>query len=153
MSRRESGVMFTPAIFDKMMNPITNYDDLYPMATNYKVIYDKYDIVKIEDLKPGKETVTIGKITMKDLRDRNDLQSVLKRGGEKVTENTHYLNLVIQDDTGSIKCTIAPFDMDMLEGRRLAEELAIGDVVAVHGQIRTGWQTISVKGVSPIENL
>lgn len=153
IDRRENGIDYTPAIFEKMLNPITSYDELYPMAVNYKHIYEKYEITKIEDLKPGKENVTLGKLIMKDLRDRNDLQSVLKRGGEKVTENTHYLNLVIEDDTGSIKCTVAPFDMEMLEGRKLAEELAIGDIIAVHGSIREGWQTISVKGVSAIENL
>ena len=153
ISRRENGVMPTPAIFEKLMNPITDYDDLYPMATNYAHIYDSWDITRIEDLIPGELSVTIGKITMKDLRDRNDLQSVLKRGGEKVTDNTHYLNLIIEDDTGSIKCTVAPFDMDKLDGLRLAEELAIGSVIAVHGQIREGWQTISVKGISTIEEL
>lgn len=153
ISRRENGVMPTPAIFEKLMNPVTDYDDLYPMATNYKHIYDKWDITKIEDLTPGEQAVTIGKLTMKDLRDRNDLQSVMKRGGERVTENTHYLNLIIEDDTGSIKCTIAPFDMDKLDGLSLAEELAIGSVIAVHGQIREGWQTISVRGIHPVEAL
>ena len=153
ISRRENGVMPTPAIFEKLMNPITDYDDLYPMATNYAHIYDTWDITKIEDLVPGELAVTIGRLTMKDLRDRNDLQSVLKRGGERVTENTHYLNLIIEDDTGSIKCTVAPFDMDKLEGLRLAEELVIGSVIAVHGQIREGWQTISVRGISKIEDL
>ena len=77
----------------------------------------------------------------------------MKRGRERVTENTHYLNLIIEDDTGSIKCTVAPFDMDMLEGLRLAEELTLGDIIAIHGSIREGWQTISVRGVSAIENL
>jgi len=153
LSRRENGVEYTPAIFKKLLDPITAYDELYPMAVNYKHIYDTWDITKIEDLAPGEPGVTIGKIIMKDLRDRNDLQSVMKRDGERVTENTHYLNIIIEDDTGSIKCTVAPFDMDKLDGLRLAEELALGSVVAVHGQIREGWQTISVKGISPIEDL
>ena len=151
ISRRENGIMPTPAIFDKLMQPITDYDELYPMATNYAHIYENWGVTKIEDLTPGEKAVTIGKLTMKDLRDRNDLQSVMKRGGERVTENTHYLNIIIQDDTGSIKCTVAPFDMDKLDGLRLAEELAIGSVIAVHGQIREGWQTISVHAIHPLE--
>lgn len=151
IARREAGVMPTPAIFEKLCNPVTDYDELYPMATNYAHIYEQWDITKIEDLSPGEKAVTIGKLTMKDLRDRNDLQSVMKRGGERVTENTHYLNLIIEDDTGSIKCTVAPFDMDKLDGLRLAEELAIGSVIAVHGQIREGWQTISVHSIHNLE--
>lgn len=153
IDRRENGIDYSPAIFEKMLNPITSYDELYPMAVKYKDLYEKHDLTKVEDLRPGKETVTIGRLTMKDLRDRNDLQSVMKRGGKKVLENTHYLNLIIEDDTGAIKCTVAPFDMDMLEGRRLAEELTLGDIIAIHGSIREGWQTISVRGVSAIENL
>lgn len=153
IGKREAGIMPTPAMFEKLLNPITDYDELYPMAKNYAHIYEKWDITKIEDLTPGNLSVTIGRLTMKDLRDRNDVQSVMKRGGKRVLENTHYLNLIIEDDTGAIKCTLAPFDMDQLEGHRLAEELVIGSVVAVHGQIREGWQTISIKGVSPIEDL
>jgi DNA polymerase III alpha subunit len=153
INKREMGIMPTPAMFEKLCNPITDYDELYPMAKNYKHIYDKWDITKIEDLSPGALAVTIGRLTMKDLRDRNDVQSLMKRGGKRVEENTHYLNLIIEDDTGAIKCTLAPFDMDQLEGLRLAEELVVGSVVAVHGQIREGWQTISIKGVSPIEDL
>ena len=153
ISKREAGIMPTPAMFEKLCNPITDYDELYPMAKKYAKIYSKWGIIKIEDLKPGVSSVTIGRLTMKDLRDRNDVQSVMKRGGKRVEENTHYLNLIIEDDTGSIKCTLAPFDMDKLDGLRLAEELIIGSVVAVHGSIREGWQTISIKGVANIEDL
>ena len=153
IAKRENGILPTPAMMKKLIDPVTAYDVLYPMAVNYKHIYEAWDITKIEDLAPGEPAVTIGKLVMKDLRDRNDLQSVMKRGGERVTDNTHYLNIIIEDDTGSIKCTVAPFDMDKLDGLRLAEELALGSVVAVHGQIREGWQTISVKKVVPIEDL
>lgn len=151
IARRENGVMPTPSIMKKLIDPITDYDDLYPMATQYKDIYDTWDITKIEDLIPGEQAVTIGKLIKKDLRDRNDLQSVMKRGGERVTENTHYLNVIVEDDTGSVKCTVAPFDMDKLDGRKLAEELVIGSVIAIHGQIREGWQTISVTGIHTLE--
>lgn len=151
IARRENGIDYTPAIMKKLLYPITDYDELYPMAVNYKDIYETWDITRIEDLSPGEQAVTIGKLTMKDLRDRNDLQSVMKRGGERVTENTHYLNIIIEDDTGSIKCTVAPFDMDRLDGRTLAEELVIGSVIAVHGQIREGWQTISVSSIHNME--
>ena len=153
IGKRENGIMPTPAMFEKLTNPITDYDELYPMAVKYADVYDKWDIVKIEDLEPGVQAVTIGRLTMKDLRDRNDVQSVMKRGGTRVTENTHYLNLIIEDDTGAIKCTLAPFDMDKLDGLRLAEELTLGTVIAIHGSIREGWQTISIRGVANIEDL
>ena len=153
ISKREAGIMPTPAMFKKLTNPVTDYDELYPMAKTYAELYSKWGIVQIEDLKPGVSSVTIGTLTMKDLRDRNDVQSIMKRGGNRVYENTHYLNLIIEDDTGSIKCTLAPFDMDKLDGLTLAEELVLGTVIVIHGQIREGWQTISIKGVANIEDL
>ena len=154
LGKRENGIMPTPAMFEKLANPVTDYDELYPMAKQYANIYKRWGITKIEDLTPGEdEVVTIGKLTMKDLRDRNDVQSVMKRGGKRVEDNTHYLNLIIEDDTGSIKCTLAPFDMDKLDGLTLAEELVLGSVIAIYGQIREGWQTISIKGVANIEDL
>ena len=64
--------------------------------------------------------------------------------------NTHYLNLVIEDDTGVIKGTIAPFDMDELNGMHLAESLVVGSVIAIKGTVREGWSTIGIKGVSDV---
>lgn len=151
IKRRNKNLGYTPSIVKKLLNPITPYDELYPMEVKYKEFYESYNITRIEEFnnEAGKST-TIGKITMKDLRDRNDLQSVMKRDGRKVDTNTHYLNIIIEDDTGSIKCTIAPFDMDKLEGMKLAETLAINDVIAVEGIVREGWQNISVTGIKKI---
>lgn len=153
IKRRESGKAYTPSIIKMLLNPVTPFDILYPIETTYKHIYDQFNITRIEDISAGVEVTTIGKLTAKDLRDRNDVQSILKRGGTRVEDNTHYLNLVIEDDTGVIKGTIAPFDMDKLEGMHLAESLAINDVIAITGKVREGWSTLSIKGVKNIENI
>ena len=153
IKRRESGKPYTPSIMKMLLNPVTNFDILYPIETTYAHIYKQYNITKIEDISAGREVTTLGKLTIKDLRDRNDVQSVIKRGGEIVTENTHYLNLVIEDDTGVIKGTIAPFDMDRMNGMILAEKLAINDVIAIVGKVREGWSTISIQGVKKVEDI
>jgi DNA polymerase III alpha subunit len=140
-------------LMQKLMKPVTIFDELYPLATSHQHIYAEHDITKIEDIKQGTQALTLGRLKAKDFRDRNDVQSVMKRGGTLVTSNQHYLNLTIEDDTGVIKGTIAPFDMDKLEGHRLAETLAIGEVIAIVGTVRDGWATISIKGVKRSEDI
>jgi len=153
IAMRQGKKIYTPSIVKKLINPVTKFDDLYPMSTKYADVYRNYTITKIEDIKSGSgEVTTLGKLVSKDLRDRNDVQAIIKRG-HRVETNTHYLNLLIEDDTGVIKGTIAPFDMDELEGLRLAEALAIGDVVAVLGSVREGWSTLSIKGVKKVEDI
>ena len=152
IARRKSG-KFTATMVKNLANPVTKFDDLYPMQTTYAKYYRNFNIVKIDQIVPGKEVTTIGRLVLKDLRDRNDVQSVIKRNGKRVEDNTHYLNLIIEDDTGVIKGTIAPFDMDKLHGLKLSEELLVGKVIAVKGTMREGWATISIKGVQKIENI
>jgi DNA polymerase III alpha subunit len=154
IDKRNRGKAYTPAIFKKLMNPVTEYDMLYPMEHHFKDIYESYNINRIEELNSdlGSAT-TLGKIIVKDLRDRNDLQSLMKRDGKRVETNTHFLNIIIEDDTGSIKCTVAPFDMDRLKGMELAEKLAVGDVVIIKGTVRKGWQTLSVQEIINAKDL
>jgi len=140
----------TVTMMKHLMHPVTPFDVLYPIDTTYAHIYRDFDVDHIADIKQGVHTTIIGKLVTKDLRDRNDVQSILKRGGKRVTENTHYLNLTIEDDTGVIKGTIAPFDMDRLEGMHLADSLAINDVIALSGSVREGWSTLSIRGVKNV---
>ena len=141
----------TKTMIKNLMNPITKFDELYPLQKRYAHIYDSNNITLIDDIEPGIPMVTIGTLITKDLRDRNDVQSVMKRGGEIVTENTHYLTLVIEDDTGTVKGVVAPFDMDDIGGLHLAETLKVGSVIAINGKVRKGWSTISIRGVSDVE--
>jgi len=153
IKRRSTGKPYTPSIMKLLLNPVTNFDILYPLETKFGHLYATYDLTKISDIKPKEKITVIGKLTVKDLRDRNDVQSIIKRGGKRVEDNTHFLNLTIEDDTGVIKGTIAPFDMESLEGIKLAEKLAIGSFIALTGSVREGWSTLSIKGVKNIENL
>jgi DNA polymerase III alpha subunit len=147
IGRREAGGVFTKAMMEKLLNPKTPFDRLNPLFEDYNFYYNNYNITQIDKLEEGK-CITLGKVINKDLRDRNDLQSVMKRKGELVNDNQYYLNLVVSDDTGDIKCTIAPFDMGRLDGMGLSESLAIGDIVVVKGTIRSGWQTIGVREIT-----
>lgn len=148
IKRRASGKPYTKAILAKLLDPVTPYDLLYPISHHYKDYYEDNDITRIKNLYENEGLIlTLGKVMSRDLRDRNDVQSLIKRKGKRVTENTHYLNIVIEDDTGKVKCTIAPFDMDRLDGLSLAENLKVGEVVAVSGKIQSGWKNLSVKEI------
>ena len=155
IERRKPGSKkkFTATMLKTLMNPVTPFDELYPIETTYAHIYKEYNITKIEDIKPGDRITTIGKLLVKDLRDRNDVQSLIKRDGKRIETNTHYLNLTIEDDTGVIKGTIAPFDMDKLNGLELAETLVVGEVIGISGSVREGWSTIGIKGVRDVKDI
>lgn len=143
----------TSTMYKILMDPKTPFDELYPIESKYSHIYRDFNVIRICDIPTSHEVTIIGKLLIKDLRDRNDVQSVIKRGGKRVDTNTHYLNLTIEDDTGLIKGTIAPFDMDMLDGLRLAEALIVGEVIAIKGTVREGWNTISIKGVMKVGDI
>ncbi len=157
--KRENHEKFTPALFKKLLNPKTAFDILFPTEYYWGQLYtnpEKFNLrnspFKISDVnEPGEYTI-IGCVLERDLRDRNDYQSVVKRGYE-VTENQFYLNLYIQDDTDSIKCMIPPFDFDKLNGKELAEKSIPGKTwYWIKGTIRDQWRSISIKQIVNLEN-
>lgn len=63
--------------------------------------------VRIADIPTGKGSYLLaGVIKSKTLRDANDETRVQKRGGAKVSGAHHFLNLILDDGTGEIGCTI-----------------------------------------------
>ncbi|GAF91252.1 unnamed protein product, partial [marine sediment metagenome] len=95
----------------------------------------------------------IGCIIERDLRDRNDYQSVIKRGHE-VDKDQFYLNMYIQDDTDSIKCTIPPYAFENLEGQEIAESSVINKTwYCIQGKVRDNWRSISVESITNLMNV
>lgn len=155
---RAEGGSYTPAIAKKLLNPITKFDIIFPTEHYFGDLYknpNNYGLNKpptrIAEITESGTYVVIGKLIERDLRDRNDVQSVIKRGGEKVTENQFYLNLVIEDDTDSIKCNIPPFRFDELKGQHIAETFIPEKTwVMVKGKVREGWHSISIEKIIDI---
>ena len=151
--RRESGQQYTKAIADKLENPVTPYDSLYPITERHKQLYDEWDIAFIENLEDDQQQVVIGTITEKELKDRNSAKALAKRDGKKVNEYQYYLSVVVSDDTGSIRCTIPPFQMDEKDGYQIADDLHPGMDVAVYGKYQNKFNNISIISIKPISEV
>jgi len=157
---RKNGRNFTPAILKKMLNPVTPFDILFPIEHFYGHLYEDpishglnrppCKIIDAQD--PGEYTV-IGRIVDRDLRDRNDVQSVMRRGS-KVDKDPFYLNLFIEDDTDDIKCTIPPYLFDELEGQKIAENVKLGEThMLIKGTLRDSWRNISITAIYDITDM
>ena len=156
--KRNEGIPMTPAIARKLMDPETPFDILFPTQHYFGKFYDnprEYGLAEaptlIKDIHEPGEYLLIGCVQERDLRDRNDVQSVIKRGGEKVEENQFYLNLYIEDDTDSIKCMIPPFKFDEMNGNTISENSIPGETwYLIKGTVRDQWRSISIEAIQCI---
>jgi len=154
IKRRTEGLPFTPSMVKMLMNPETIFSSLFPCKDRWGKIYDsprEFGLRKppqlIEEIESG-DCHIIGKVISRDLRDRNDYQSIQKRGGKRVDKNQFYLKLYVEDDTDSIMCMISPQDFDKLNGQHLSETLKEGETwVMVKGSIKSDWRMITVKEI------
>jgi len=93
-------------------------------------------IIKIEDIPEKKgEYLFIATLKNRNLRDLNETQSLAKRGGKVMHHNNLFLNLQVEDDTGSILATVNRFRFIKL-GKALMEEDSDGHDFLIRGEIR-----------------
>ncbi len=158
---RREGKGYTPSIVEKLMNPVTVFDDIFPCETKYGDIYKhpgkyglRHGVSKISDVIGEGEYIIIGKLKMLDLRDRNDYQSVVKRGGTKVDKNQFYLKMFVEDDTDSIMVMIPPHKFDELGGRELSETSKVNETwFMIKGSVRNDWRMITISTIHDITSL
>lgn len=109
-------------------------------------------IVKIEDIpeKAG-EYCFIATLKERNLRDLNETQSLAKRGGKMMHYNNLFLNLQLEDDTGSILATIDRWKYPTL-GKPLMEEASDGCDFLIRGHIREdGRRKITITKIKKLE--
>jgi DNA-directed DNA polymerase III PolC len=155
---RKTGKL-TPAIVKKLMNPVTAYDDLFPCRTRFGRMYNDYQGEGlsrkpnfIRDVTGKDNYIIIGKVVQRDIRDRNDAQSLVRRSGQHVQGNSMYLRLIIEDDTDSIICLIGHKDYIRLEGAELSEKLIVDKTyVRITGSIKSDWRTIAINKIEVLE--
>jgi len=154
IKRRDGGLGYTPSMVRMLMNPISIFNSLFPCKDLWGRIYEtplevglKNPPQLIRDVDGG-QCMIIGKVITRDLRDRNDYQSVQKRGGKKVDKNQFYLKMYVEDDTDSIMCMVSPQDFKKLNGQHLAETLKEGETwVLIKGEINSDWRMITIKEI------
>lgn len=103
-------------------------------------------VVAIETIQDNGEYVFLGKLMEKNLRDLNEYGNVVKRGGRLVERNNLFLNLMLEDDSGSILATIDRWLYPTL-GKPIIEAGKIGDWYLWRGIIAHQWRKVLVRGV------
>ncbi len=135
----------------KLMNPDTVFDILFPAEHYWGEIYNdpskfgldrKIDL--IENIREEGEYLFIGLLVDRNLRDLNEYQTVVKRGGNLVENDTLYLNMTVEDDTASIICSIDRFKFEKI-GRVIAEQGRVDkDWYLIKGKIKGPWRKINI---------
>jgi DNA polymerase III alpha subunit len=153
LDRRNSGRGYQPGQAKLLSVPRTPFDDIFEAERRYGDIYRNPKahnihsgaVSYIRDVNETGEYVFIGQIKEKNLRDANEYGSVVKRGGRELKGQTQFLNLLIEDDTGSIICKIERRDFEEL-GKPLVESGKIGEWYLWKGVIRdSNWRMVKVR--------
>ena len=149
---RVNNIKLPDGLQKKMDNPVTPYDELWPVTDRFRLVYENPKKYKIGDIplcftndvqEDGEEHehVVIGKLIRKSIRDLNEESSVLKRGGEILKENTMKMTFLMEDDTGMLLCSIGRFKYKKM-GKPLIESVSPGEFLVVKGKILPGYSRI-----------
>lgn len=132
------------------------YGELYKDPDNYRTSSTPSGVsgpvVTIETITEKKgDYCFIGTLKQRNLRDLNETQSLVKRGGKRETRNELFLNLTFEDDTSSILATINRWRYPDI-GAPLMEMEADGKDFLVRGRIRNdGWRKIDIEKIVRID--
>ena len=148
---------YPTGLWKKIDTAISSFKYLYPAKELYGDYYTDPKshnlngcISKINEADHDGTFTVIGCLIQKRTRDANEPDYVSKRGGKFLTGATTWINLTLEDDTGSIICKIKKEDYERL-GRIIAETgKEEKDWYMVHGQKINNWSIIFVKNIMRI---
>lgn len=120
--RRREGRPLLPGQRKLLSEPRTPYDDIFEGDRRFGDMYKnprKYSVTSgpithVCDVTTPGDYVVIAKLKVKNLRDLNEYQSVVKRGGKIMKRNPLFLNMTLEDDTGPINATISRWDYPLI---------------------------------------
>lgn len=154
---RTAELPYPTGLKNKIDTAITPFKYLYPAKELYEDYYtdpashnlNGY-VSKINEADHNGDFTIIGCLIKKNLRDANEACFVSKRNGKFLKGNTAWLNIIIEDDTGSIMCKIKIEDYIRL-GKMIAETgKEEKDWYMVYGQKINDWSIIFVKNIIKI---
>jgi len=158
IKKRNEGKGFTPSLVSKLVESKTIFDVLFPCEEYFGDFYRHHKklgfeqkLDYIENIQDKGNYIFIGRLVKKNLRDVNEYQSVVKRGGEIIHDNTLHLNITIEDDTDSIICLVDRFSYDRL-GKDIAENGIVDeDYYLIAGMVKSSWRIISITEVFKLD--
>jgi hypothetical protein len=141
---------------DKIAKAPIRFQELYPLSKQYGNIYSEPElhgcragsvVSMLNNLPARGDTLLIGKVLRKQLRDENESRRVAQRDGRIITGKTLFSDVFITDDTG-VPITLR-FDRFAFEpmGRLAAERLEADDVVLVRGKRIPNFAMVKVERI------
>lgn len=157
---REGKIKPTPQFWKIMEDPKTPYDIIFPTDHYFGHLFKdpiSYGLPRkpdlIENIDGLGDFLIVGTIVDRNLRDLNEYTFLKDRNGEVIEDNNLYLNFTVEDDTGTIMCTINRWKFEELGGRVIAEQAKIGyNTYLIKGKIRNQWRKIDVEQIFDLED-
>lgn len=158
--RRDNNISMTKSMIDKLWEPVTPFDTLYPCWDKWHELYEDYEEhglsrppAFINNVRDVGEYIIIGQVITKDLRDLNEYNEVAKRNGKVLPDKNLFLKLVLEDDTGQIFTKINRFQFDKMNGSQINEDIVEGKSwVIIRGSIKDkAWRIINIENIHILE--
>lgn len=149
---RAARAAYPPGLAKALLTPKTPFDILYPTKHFWGELFTQphefglnSPPCLIKDIQAEGSYLFIGRLVSRDLRDMNDYNELVKRGGQVIEGNNLYLKLVVEDDTEQMLCKINRFSFQRLQGQRIAETGIIDKTwYLIRGNINGSWRIIDV---------
>lgn len=150
--RRDDGRPLLPGQRKLLSEPRTPYDDIFEGDRRFGHIYrapkangvTSGPVTHIVDIGEPGDYVFIAKLKEKNLRDMNEYGSVVKRNGRIIKRHPLFLNLILEDDTGSIIARISRYGYDKW-GKALVEKAKLGEWFMWKGVLKDdGWRVVNI---------
>jgi len=153
IARRSSGRALLPGQRKLLSEAKTPYDDIFEGERRFKMIYDRPEdfnvisgkIYRVKDIEGQGDYVFLAKIADLNLRDLNEYGNVVKRGGKLIDKDPLFLNMTLEDDTGSIITRVQRWDYQQW-GKPIIEHGRAGQWFMWKGSIKEdGFRLIYIK--------
>lgn len=136
----------TSEMIEKALAAKDEFADIFPMQSKYGGIYADpssngiaSDVTKLADIDGSQEgsVVFIGRLVKKNPRNANEDVNVKKRGGKMLRGPLDFLDITIQDDTGTLMCRVDRYKFKAM-GKPLLDTVAVGEDLLVRANFRKG---------------
>lgn len=152
LARRADQRPLLPGQRKLLSEPRTPYDDIFEGDRRFGAIYKKPKahgvssgpVTHLCDVVDPGDYVVIAKLKVKNLRDMNEYQSVVKRGGRTIKRHPLFLNLTLEDDTGTIIASISRYSYEKW-GKPLIEKTKGEEWFMWKGELKgDGWRVLKI---------
>lgn len=156
MEARSQGKPLPKRAQKLLAHPETPIDRLEPLAHRLGELYpnglEEAGVTsvprKLVDCQPetsdGRSVVVIAKVAEINPRDVNEVASVQKRGGRRVSGDTAYLNLVLEDDTDRMLARVGRWKFKEVGAPILNEGGAGNSIYVLKGKIADDFRILNV---------